>query len=176
MDQFSQSSPAGQMMGRKVGGKMTVGQYFSYQKKYYMWLVVAAVVVGALSLIPGLYITMGFVGWLVSLYGVFVLGMFGYKMAKEKKGELKEALIGGAILGGVVGVINAIFGAIAGVIFFNTVTAGFGVFGAYGSAATGGVIIGSILGIVWGAVGGLVVSLIGFAIGGGFSKPTGAAR
>lgn len=171
VDNMQMPGQMGQAMDKKIGGKMSIGQYISYQKKYYMWLVIAAVVVGALSLIPGLYIMMGFIGWIVSLFAVFVFGMFGYKLAKERRGELKDALIGGAVLGGIVGIINAIFGAIAGVIYFNTVTSAFGVFGAsYGAGATGAVIFGALMGIVWGAVGGLVISLIGFAIGGGFNK------
>ncbi|MFO0703019.1 MAG: hypothetical protein U0514_04180 [Candidatus Andersenbacteria bacterium] len=178
MDSMQMPGQAGQVMGKKVGGKMSIGQYFGVVKKWYMWLVIAAVVVGALSLIPGLYLTMAFVGWIVSIFGAITVGMFGYKLAKEHSGELKDVLIGGAVLGGVVGIITAIFSAIAGVIFFNTVTSGLGVFGVgYGAGATGSVIIGAIFGIIWALVGGLVTALIGFAIGGGFNKTgTPAAR
>lgn len=167
---------AGQMMEKKVGGKMSIGQYFGVVKKWYMWLLIAAVVVGAISLIPAMYVTMSFVGWIISLGTAFVVGYFGYQLAKQHKGELKDVLIGGAVLGGVIGIVNAIFGAIAGVIFINSLAAGFGVFGVYGAGATGGVIVGALLGILWNAIGGLVVALIGYAIAGGFSKPGSTTR
>jgi len=160
-----------QMMGKKAGGKWTIGQYFSYQKQYFMWLVIAAVAVGALSLIPGLYAIMGFISWIVFLFAAFVYFWFGYQMAKEKKGELKDALIGGAVIGVTVGLVMAIFRAIATFIFYNTITAGFGALGiGIGTSVAGIAIGGFFVSLISAAIGGLVLSLIGFAVAGGFNK------
>lgn len=177
MDKMMQSGPAGEMMNKKAGGKMTVGQYITFQKKYYMWLLIAVVVVGALTLIPGVSTIFGVIGWLVSLYAAFVFFWFGYQMAKEKKGELKDVLIGGAIIGLIYGVLNGIFRMLFYFIVYRTIFSGFGVFGAsIGPSVTSLAIGGLIWSIVLGAVGGLVLALIGFAVAGGFNKPGAPAQ
>ncbi len=171
-NQNNQSNPVdqmGAMMEKKVGGKMTLGQYFKFQWKYYMWLLIAAVVVGAIGLIPslGLGLLSGTLGFLVWAYAAFVYFWFGYQLAKMNKGDVKEALIGGGILGVTVGVISGIFGAIGAFILISTAT--FGVFGSIGVASAIGSLVWNIFG---GAIVGLVISLIGFAVAGGFNKTT----
>ena len=158
------SGPTGQMMGKKVGGKMTIGQYFTFQKQYYMWLVIAALVVAVLSVFGwGIWL-----GWLVSLFGAFVYFWFGYQMVKMNRGELKDALIGGAVLGIVPAVLMGLGVFIYFAFIFTPVTV-FGVgLGGFGIGYAFGQLIGWIVG---GAIGGLVMSLIGYAVAGGFSKP-----
>jgi len=175
VDNMQMPGQMGQAMEKKVGGKMSIGQYFGVVKKWYMWLLIGAVVVGLLSLIPNFAIISiaGILGIAVWAFGVYVLGTFGYKLAKERNAEIKDALIGGAILGGVLGVINGVFSLISGIIIANVLTTSiFGV--GYGIAGTWS-IFSLISGILWGVIGGLVISLVGFAIGGGFNK-TGAPR
>lgn len=175
MDKMMTSGPTGQMMGKKVGGKMTIGQYVGFQKKYYMWLLIAAVVLGALSLIPGVAGIFRLIGSLLWIYAAFVYFWFGYQMAKQKKGELKDVLIGGGVLGLIYGVINGLFSLLYYFIVYRTIYSGFGVFGAaVGASVTGLAIMGLIYGIIGGAIGGLVMALIGFAVAGGFSKPAGS--
>jgi len=179
MDNITQQNPASEMMGKKVGGKWTIGQYISYQKKYYMWLVIAAVVIGALSLIPGVFFLGAALGWLVLLFGLFVYFWFGYQMAKEKKGEVKDALIGGGVLGVILGAITGIFGLVSAIILASTVPSSLGALGGVGAGfgVTAG-ILSLVYSVIGGAVGGLVLSLIGFAVAGGFSssKPMGTAQ
>jgi hypothetical protein len=175
MDQMMNSGPAGQMMGKKVGGKMTIGQYVTYQKKHFMYLLIAAIVVGALSLIPAVSGIFVVLGWLVYLYAAFVYFWFGYQMAKEKKGELRDVLIGGAVIGLIYGLVAGIFRMLYYFIVYRTIFSGFGVFGVgIGPSVTTLAITGLIYSIIGAAIGGLIVALIGFAVGGGFNK--GAAR
>ncbi len=175
MVEQNQSNPVDQMgavMEKKVGGKLTIGQYYKFQWKYYMWLLIAAVVVGGLSLIPSLFVALSFLNWLVYLFAAFVYFWFGYQLAKQNRGELKDALIGGGFLGLGHGIIAGVLGAIASFIFYRSLTAGLGTFGVAG-VASGGFAIGSLITTIIGAIiGGLIVSLIGFAVGGGFSKPS----
>gem|GEM_PF-5053439 len=162
MDNMMNSGPAAPMMGKKVGGKMTVGQYIGFQKKYYMWLLIAALG-GAILTCFG----WGWLTWLVQLYGAFVFFWFGYQMVKMNRGMMKDALIGGAVLG----VIPSILLGLGWFIYFAFLFRPLGFLGISGGFGIGygiGQLIGWIIG---GAIGGLVMSLIGFAVAGGFSKP-----
>ncbi len=174
MDKMMTSGPTGQMMGKKIGGKMSIGQYIGFQKKYYMWLLIATVVVGALTLIPGLSGIFSVLGWLVWLYATFVFFWWGYQFAKMKKGELKDVLIGGGVLGVIYGVISGIFRMLYFLIVYRTIFSGIGVFGVtLGPSVTALAFMGLIYAIIGGAIGGLLVAMIGFAVAGGFSKPSG---
>jgi hypothetical protein len=166
MEQMMQSGQMGQMMGKKVGGRWTIGQYISYQKKFYMWLIIAAVI-AAIGAVFGLI----FLSWLVNLFGAFVFFWFGYMMAKERKGEMKDAIIGGAILGVIPGAIMGIGLFIYFAFLFSPLTIFGTAVGGYGIGLGIGQLIGWIIG---GAVGGLVLSLIGYAVAGGMSKPKSA--
>lgn len=164
----------GQMMGKKVGGKMTIGQYINFQKKYYWWLLIATVVVGALTLIPVVSGIFSVIGWLVWLYAAFVFFWWGYQFAKQRKGEMKDVLIGGAVLGVIYGAISGVFRLLFFLIVYRTIFSGLGAFGvALGPSVTTLAILGLVYGLIGGAIGGLVVALIGYASAGGFSKPAG---
>ncbi|MFH0830652.1 MAG: hypothetical protein V1895_01165 [Parcubacteria group bacterium] len=162
------SGPTGQMMAKKVGGKMTIGQYFSFQKMYYMWLVIAAAAVAVLSVFGwGIWLS-----WLVSLYAAFVYFWFGYQLVKMHRGEMKDALIGGAVLG----VLPSLLMGIGFFIYFAFIFKPLGFLGISVGGYGVGYGIGQLVGwVVGGAIGGLVMSLIGYAVAGGFSKP-GAAK
>lgn len=158
---------AQQVMGKKVGGKMSVGQYYGIVKQYYMWLVIAAVVAAGLTLVGWI-----FVSYLVQLYGAFVLFWFGYQLAKQKKGEMKDVLIGGALLG----LVPSLIMGIGSFIYFGFIFAPISLFGVgLGGFGVGFGITQLLTTVIGGAIGGLVLSLIGYAVAGGFNK-AGAAQ
>ncbi len=149
------------MMGKKVGGKMTIGQYISFQKKYYMWLVIAALGAAILGSFMGWGQTLI---WLVEIYGAFVYFWFGYQLVKMHRGEMKDALIGGAVLG----VIPSVLFGISQFIYWTFIFSQVSFLGiSYGPSGIGQLIYYIVIGVV----GSLVMSIIGFAVAGGFSKP-----
>lgn len=147
-------------------GKLSIGQYLTYNKKALIVTLSIVIVLGILSLIPVIgwffWWIYSIAFWICALYMTF---MIGYKLCKDGRGEIKEALIGGAVVGILYGIIHAIVTVLATIMTVFVFTSALGVTFAFG---------GLILTIVWiligNGIGGLVVSLIGFAVAGGFNK------
>ncbi|MFC1632924.1 hypothetical protein ACFL1U_02140 [Patescibacteria group bacterium] len=153
-------------MQTKVG-KMKIADYLTFDKQWTYTYASLLIIAGILILIP--FIRSIAYTWLfvpIFMGGlIVVVGWFGYRFAVEKRGRLSDVIIGGLVISITIGIIAAIFS------FMHFLFYGYAI-SAFATSSLGlSIAIGSVVwNIIGSALAGIVVSIVGYVIGGG-SKP-----